>query len=73
MQICPYCNGLKAVRLPCSVCGNELLDYGKTIDYVDSYSPYEEIDMEEDKDSQCIHILYCKICLQEFEIMLFTL
>lgn len=73
MKICPYCNGMETVRLLCSVCGNKLIDYGKTIDYVDSYSPYEEIDRKEDKDPQCIHTLYCQFCLQEFEIPLLTL
>ncbi|WP_416828639.1 hypothetical protein [Ectobacillus polymachus] len=80
MSICPFCNGLDTVQLQCSFCGNILLDYGKSMDYFDTYSPYEPQEVvecvdglsHEDNEIYCMHILYCQTCLQEFEIPLLT-
>ena len=45
LSICPLCNGLQRLSLPCKRCRATLVDMGKVTDYLDDYSAYEEQEM----------------------------
>ncbi|MDX8045692.1 hypothetical protein SH601_06785 [Gracilibacillus sp. S3-1-1] len=54
----------------CSVCGGNMLDGGKLVDYYDDYAPYMEIDNAQlidgipntSSNHQCIHVGVCSVC-----------
>ena len=78
MTICPLCNGLRQMSIPCKRCHASLQDQGKVTDYLDEYSAYEEIETLKQVDgvlqsieSQiCIHLYYCNQCdLEEYVII----
>lgn len=68
--ICPLCNALEQTSLSCEKCNNSLHDLGKVVDYLDDYSPYEEIvtlklvdGLENSvKRHQCLHLFRCSHC-----------
>lgn len=70
MSMCPLCNGFESAHYNCEVCGNELIDGGRIIDYFDDYSAYMEIDgmkqidgyMKTLSEHQCAHLFYCENC-----------
>lgn len=70
MAICPICNGFKDIKITCSLCGNELNDTGRIMDYYDDYSAYMPIDQLKMEDgylsdfanSECPHLLKCPVC-----------
>lgn len=77
MSICPLCNGLRAIKIICERCGNEMNDRGKVMDYYDDYSPYMDIDVMKMEDGypdtysqhKCPHLYSCLNCLKD-EIIL---
>lgn len=70
MALCPLCNGLRAIHIPCADCGTEMKDKGKTMDYEDDYSAYMDIDILKKNDGVkdslqkgiCPHLLFCPSC-----------
>ncbi|WP_100406523.1 hypothetical protein [Bacillus solitudinis] len=72
MSMCPICNGFEKIKQTCSYCENELIDYGRILDYEGKYSAYEEIEIKKEcdeipndaKESQCAHYLTCVGCQQ---------
>jgi hypothetical protein len=73
MSVCPLCNGLRAIKITCDHCGNEMYDRGKIMDYYDDYSPYMEIDLLKMEDGypdtysqhQCPHLYSCLNCAKD--------
>lgn len=73
MTICPICNGFEQFKGKCSMCGNELKDTGRIMDYYDGYSAYMPIDQMKLEDGyqndyvkkECPHLLTCPICGQD--------
>lgn len=70
MGICPLCNGFDTIESSCPICGNDLEDSGKVMDYYDDYSPYMPIDQmklengypSDYKNEQCSHLFKCPKC-----------
>ncbi|UOQ46786.1 hypothetical protein MUN88_11830 [Gracilibacillus caseinilyticus] len=77
MYICYLCNGLERMSYDCAVCGANMLDGGKIVDYYGDYSPYMEIEDAQMVDGvpnsygehQCVHIGVCSACNHMEEIM----
>jgi len=71
-QICPVCNGMVTLNVPCSDCGKNMEDQGHASDYFGPYSPYEE-DMWPRLTGQaagvssfkCVHFLQCPLCCKQ--------
>lgn len=79
MGMCPVCNGLKELRVSCSICHSEMENRGMVMDYEDEYSAYEEIDTlkmndgfpETFKKGECPHLMFCLKCNHD-EVVLIT-
>jgi hypothetical protein len=73
MNICPLCNGLRALYFYCPHCQTEMQDEGKVTDYFGPYSPYMETDLLKQADGykttwtnhECVHLFYCPHCQEE--------
>lgn len=70
-QICPVCNGIASLAVPCPLCGKIMSDLGHASDYYGPYSPYEEDFWKQCKGQageciagDCIHLLECQDCRQ---------
>ncbi|MDD2422237.1 MAG: hypothetical protein PHC60_03480 [Heliobacteriaceae bacterium] len=67
MWICPACNGLSPVTVPCPNCRTPLDDHGPVEDFAQPYSPYD-VDNELDNlvagptTGRCCHLLVCPRC-----------
>ena len=68
-QICPVCNGMVALTVPCPDCGKMMEDQGHASDYFGPYSPYEENrwplltgQVVTSASFRCIHFLQCSRC-----------
>ncbi|WP_455675150.1 hypothetical protein [Pradoshia sp.] len=67
---CPLCNGLCAMKEPCTLCGTLLSDMGRVMDYEDDYSAYLDIAIQKQNDGDvksaekglCYHLFFCKEC-----------
>ncbi|WP_042349691.1 hypothetical protein [Bacillus massiliigorillae] len=78
MPICPLCNGLQQVSLPCNKCQSVLIDKGKLTDYLDNYSAYEDIETLKQVDGvsdsiqrhQCVHFFFCENCGGEESVVI---
>lgn len=76
MEVCPFCNGLASTSYTCPQCVEVLQDCGKTVDYLDNYSPYldqqilQEVDglPHAESNTYCVHIFYCPACRIEYEM-----
>ncbi|NHM31777.1 hypothetical protein [Neobacillus terrae] len=70
MDVCHLCNGLREVHVSCGICGNEMADKGKEMDYYDDYSPYMPTDLMKMEDGfpdtysahKCPHLFTCSKC-----------
>ena len=70
MAICPICNGFEEMKAKCSLCGRELTDKGRIMDFYDEYSAYMPIDQLKMEDGyrhdfenkECPHLLTCNTC-----------
>ncbi|MCM3489443.1 hypothetical protein M3689_09035 [Alkalihalophilus marmarensis] len=72
MSMCPACNGLTTLHISCEYCGNNVTIYGRTSDYQDDYSAYEEYDVTSAQSIQspsaqtesegCTHYVGCENC-----------
>lgn len=67
--ICPYCNGMIALRQPCPRCAAPLTDGGRLDDYAGPYAPYRQIDdlkltngYPDLARQLCVHQTYCQEC-----------
>lgn len=56
--ICPACNGLYPLTLSCPFCGQLLTDTGAVRNYLDAYSPYNDVKRSE----TCCHLFFCANC-----------
>ncbi|MGM9923493.1 MAG: hypothetical protein ACI35R_04515 [Bacillus sp. (in: firmicutes)] len=78
MPICPLCNGLQQVELPCRRCLAPLIDKGKLTDYLDDYSAYEDSDTLKQVDGitasvqnhLCVHYFFCETCGGEEHVVI---
>jgi len=78
LSICPLCNGLQQLSLPCKRCRAMLVDMGKVTDYLDDYSAYEEQDTLKQVDGLktsiendlCLHLFFCQHCGWEEHIII---
>jgi len=70
-MLCPVCNGLQSIQLPCPKCGSALQDDGKLSDAFGPYAPYVPHDEEEEyaysfldaqPEDSCPHIASCPSC-----------
>lgn len=68
-QICPVCNGMVVLTVPCPQCGKTMEDQGHASDYFGPYSPYEENiwprltgQVLTSALFKCIHFLKCPNC-----------
>ncbi len=64
MQICPYCNGLIILAVPCPSCAAVMTDNGTVQEELGPYSPYEENSLINQQDG-CVHKLFCDKCNKE--------
>ncbi|WP_227937882.1 hypothetical protein [Alkalihalobacillus deserti] len=70
MGMCPICNGMNSLGLTCDTCQQELIDYGKVMDYYGDYEAYMPIDLNKYsngilndlKDELCPHYIICNKC-----------
>lgn len=65
LQICPYCNGLKALEIACPSCNNIMRDAGTLQEALGPYSPYEENSLIHQQFG-CVHRLFCDTCNSEY-------
>ncbi|GAE35655.1 hypothetical protein [Halalkalibacter akibai] len=73
MGMCPICNGLQSLNLSCEKCKQELIDYGKVMDYYGKYEAYMPIDLNKLNnginndlaDELCPHYIICSQCGEE--------
>ncbi|GAA0382845.1 hypothetical protein [Bacillus horti] len=74
MSMCPTCNGMVSIHIPCPQCNTLMLDHGRISDYYAPYSPYREVDhikMTEpaleatSSVSSCLHYISCPHCSVE--------
>lgn len=76
MAICPLCNALDAQTYSCPTCASLLQDYGKIVDYLDTYSAYLDQDLllqvdgltQNNSQQHCVHVFYCAACNTETDI-----
>ena len=68
-EICPVCNGITALEVPCPNCGKTMEDLGHASDYFGPYSPYEEAlwaqligQAQVCIPGNCMHFLQCPNC-----------
>ncbi|MET3505842.1 hypothetical protein [Halalkalibacter oceani] len=74
MAICTVCNGMSQIDYTCPACHVRTVDFGKIMDYEDSYRPYEEIEVAKaangianDREEQlCPHYMICPACSSSF-------
>ncbi|WP_207708767.1 hypothetical protein [Heliobacterium mobile] len=70
--ICPACNGIARISVPCRRCSTLMEDRGRLEDFAQPYSPYD-IDDELDGDMSrevlqqasshdCVHLFVCPQC-----------
>ena len=64
--ICPLCNGLYSIAVPCKQCGVLMENMGQVSDFYGPYSPYEEQGALQAKLGEdpnvCTHLFYCIHC-----------
>jgi hypothetical protein len=65
-NICPLCNNLYNIPIPCTRCTEFMKAQGAIQDYFDDYSPYLDYDITSridgaDKDN-CVHLYSCMHC-----------
>ena len=75
MEICPVCNGLRQLKIPCKRCRAMLVDKGKVTDFLDDYSAYEDTDVLQQVDGLtkhmgCVHLYYCESCNWDEQIII---
>ena len=75
MDVCPLCNGLRQMKVPCKRCRAMLVDKGKVTDFLDDYSAYEDIDTLQQVDgikghASCVHYFYCESCKWDEQIVI---
>lgn len=75
MTLCPVCNGLTELAMPCPACGRPLDDSGRLSDYFSDYSPYRPIDdgkmtngIRDLETGLCIHVGWCPSCRSEYRL-----
>lgn len=76
--ICPRCNSFDQSEVRCHKCQTAMDDLGKAVDYLDEYSPYEEISTLKLVDGlqqsiarhECLHLFYCPKCGRERPIVI---
>ncbi|KAB2952738.1 hypothetical protein F9B85_07765 [Heliorestis acidaminivorans] len=64
-KLCPACNGLTRISIPCQQCSLLMVDQGRLEDFAQPYSPYDRDDqlgMTIDEEVQCLHLLLCSRC-----------
>ena len=65
-MICPICNTLENVMIPCENCGDIMIDQGRICNFYDNYSSYLDFDITEKIDNvdhtKCVHLYHCKSC-----------
>ncbi|QGG49326.1 hypothetical protein [Heliorestis convoluta] len=67
-KLCPACNGLTRISVPCQHCSHLMSDQGRLEDYAQPYSPYDRDDqlgMNIDEEKNCQHLLHCPDCKAE--------
>ncbi len=70
MGMCPVCNGFQQLISQCRLCGHNMEDSGRVMDFYDDYSAYMEIDSLKLEDGypntlqkcQCPHLVSCQNC-----------
>jgi hypothetical protein len=70
MGMCPICNGMVSLEITCPVCHENLIDYGRIMDYYEKYDAYLPIDLtkmsngivNDLKDEKCPHFVTCDGC-----------
>ncbi len=70
MSICLICNGMSKAEVQCDKCQEELVDFGRIMDYDDKYHAYEDIDLlkgvdgvaNDYKENLCPHYVVCPSC-----------
>lgn len=73
MIMCPLCNGIETVTIPCPKCNTNMDDRGKATDYFDDYSAYMDIDLmkmvdgdpNSHRNQYCLHYFVCPNCYYE--------
>jgi hypothetical protein len=78
MAMCPLCNGFSEQTIQCTQCSATMVDAGRTTDYLDEYSAYEDIEVSKLVDGMafslasgiCIHLFTCEECgtMQTIEV-----
>lgn len=70
--VCPLCNALQTMEIPCSACHTNMKDGGREADYYDDYSTYLPISITARIDgypsNKCVHIFYCPKCGEDQRI-----
>lgn len=73
MHVCPVCNGISTLAIPCPQCGQLAADCGRADDFAGPYAPYGPIDEMKRTNGfldlavhACVHSLYCERCSQSF-------
>ncbi len=60
-NICPYCNGLFPLTVPCPSCGTVMDDQGTLQEELGPYSPYVE-NIQIHSFPGCVHRVFCPHC-----------
>lgn len=58
-RVCPVCNNLTEVLLPCELCNHVMSDQGRIEEFFDDYSLNMPI---ENNGIYCTHVFQCKKC-----------
>lgn len=64
-QVCPLCNGLQEMHVPCKDCRTAMTDGGMVSDYVSDYSPYWLSTQVRAENETCTHLFWCPSCGKE--------
>jgi len=73
-MLCPVCNGIVDLQVPCLSCGGTVTDCGRLSDWTGPYAPYEPADVQAvssaslmQSEAGCCHAVYCSSCQQTSE------
>lgn len=61
---------MQQVVVRCKTCSTEMEDKGRSVDYLDDYSPYLDDeglklvdgDTDSSEEHECVHLFYCRTC-----------
>lgn len=70
-MLCPVCNGIRLLNVPCPKCRCDADDCGRIADWSGPYAPYSPVSQEpffNRTEIYCEHIVYCSGCNRSYEV-----